>query len=186
MRYDAEVYYFYDQRDFPFEKAVLVTAMKVSEWCTHYKAELTGPAKVVMERHGSLPLETQEKQTFVDGLVRWVLANSYPDDFALILDDVEIDQQKGEITHFHHDHGTCCWVLDLTEQQFQELQKSWKRHKLPEDLFYQEGQQTIIALPTGAILKEHDYTGIPCVTYTPKRWEEKQRKESAAKGKNNC
>ncbi len=181
MRYFPEFYYFYDQKGFPFEQAVLVTAMKVSEWCTHYQAELTGPTKVVMKRQGALPLEAQEKQAFVQGLVRWVLSNSYPDDFALFLGDFEMSQNKDELALFQHGHGICCWDLKMAEQQFQELQQAWEQHALPKDLFYQEGRQTIVALPTGSILKEYDYTGVPCVTYSPKRWEEKQRKESAAK-----
>ena len=178
MRYFPEVYYFYDQQGFPFEKAVLVTARKVSEWCTHYKAKLTGPAKVVMERRGSLPLEAQEKQTFVDDLVRWVLANSYPDDFALLLYDFEISQGKDELANFQHAHGTCCWGLDMTEQQFQELRHAWKQNELPEDLFYQEGQETKIALPTGPI--KPGCTVETYQAYTPKRWEEKKRKDRSS------
>ena len=193
MRYDPELYYFYDQRGLPFEKAVLVTAMKVGEWCTHYKAKLICPAKGAKksERQGSLPSEAQEKLTFIDDLVRWLLSNSRPQDlFALFLDDVEIGQRRGdEPGKFNHHDDTCCWGLDLTEQQFQELQQAWKQHELPEDLFYQEGKDIRVAEPPGFIGKfliRLGGTSWSGKIYTPKRWEEKQREESAAKGKNNC
>ena len=187
MIYLPELYYFFDQSDFPLGKAVLVTAKKVGEWCTHYQAKLISPIKGIKEseRQGKLPSPIQEKQKFIDDLFNWIISNSETSDlFALFFDDLEIGQSKDRPAKFDHHDDTCCWVMNLTEQQFQELKTIWKDNGLPEDLFYKEGAEIKIAKPHGLIAKFFIRLGFTIENskiYSPKRWEEEKRKEFAAK-----
>jgi hypothetical protein len=119
MLYLPELHYFFDQKDFPFEKAVLVTARKVSESCGYYKAKLISPLKGVkeMEHKGNLPSTTEEKHKFIESLIKWIFYNSVTQDlFALFLDDEEIGKRKDKPAKFDHHDDSCCWVMNLTEQ----------------------------------------------------------------------
>ncbi len=189
MLYLPELHYFFDQKDFPFEKAVLVTAKKVSESCGYYKTKLLSPRKGVKEteRQGKLPSSTEEKHKFVENLIQWIFSNSViPDLFALFLDEEEIDQAKDKPAKFDHHDDSCCWVMDLTEQQFQDLKNAWKDNGLPEDLFYPEGKEIKIMRPPGVIARfflKLGFTFENSKIYSPKRWEEEKQKESVAKNK---
>lgn len=187
MLYFPELHYFFDQKDFPFEKAVLVTAKKVSESCGYYKAKLISPLKSIKETEckGRLPPTTEEKHKFIDNLVKWIFNNSTAQDlFALFLDDEEIGKRKDKLVKFEHYDDTDCWFLNLTEQQFQELKYTWKNNGLPEYLFYQEGKEIKIIKPPGPVARFFVRLGFAfekSKIYTPKRWEEEKRKELVAK-----
>lgn len=188
MLYLPELYYFFDQKNFPLEKTVLVTAKKVSESCGYYQARLIWPLKGVKEteRQGSLPAATEEKHKFIEELIKWIFSNlATPlEDFALFFDDEEIGQRKDNSAKFSHHDDTCCWAMNITEREFQDLKTAWKNNGLPEDLFYPEGQEIKIMKPPGAIARlliKLGFTFENSKIYTPKRWAEKKQKEFAAK-----
>lgn len=187
MLYLPELYYFFDQKDFPIKKAILVTAKKVSEWSIYYKAKLISPVKGLKdtERQGKLPSQSEEKQQFISNLLKWMISNSEANDlFALFLDDLAIGQREDKPAKFDHHDDTCCWLLNLTEQQFQELKTAWKDNGLPEDLFYKEGEEISITKPHGLIARFFIRLGFTLENnkiYSPKRWEEEKRKEFVAK-----
>lgn len=63
MIYMTELFYWQDQR-FPFQKAFLVTARAVAQWCTYYQAKLLAPARRYqgpIENQGILPSEPVKK-----------------------------------------------------------------------------------------------------------------------------
>ncbi|MDO8561250.1 MAG: hypothetical protein Q7S05_00280 [bacterium] len=191
--YLPELYYFFDQKEFSTERtrAILVTAKKVSEWSTYYRAKLITPVKGLKdtERQGKLPLQSEEKHQFIDDLIKWIISNSvFPMNnlFTLFLDDSEI-QRKYKHTKFAHPDDTCCWTMTLTEQQFQGLKTTWKDNRLPEDLFYKEGKEIRIVKPLGLIARFFGRLGFTfenSKSYSPKQWEKKQQKELVVKENN--
>lgn len=68
---------------------------------------------------------------------------------------------------FEHHEDTCCWSLDLTEEEFKELQKQWKLNDLPQDLFYPEDKGMTIRKP--GIWGKLGFWEM----YSAKEWEEK-------------
>lgn len=174
MAYLAELYYLQDQRDFPFRKAVLVTATTVSHWSSHFYAKLIATKSkqmAPMHKSGTLPANTEEKEAFVAELVSWLFENAVVDDlFCLLLDDKPVPQ-RGQVAKFDHHDDTCCWVLNLAENEFAELQAKWKEHGLPADLFYPEENTLCVPYP-GTKLKARVLRSIGVQKcYTPKQWE---------------
>jgi hypothetical protein len=180
MLYLPELYYLQDQPDFPLSKAIEVTAVTVSRWCFWYEARLIAPASksiTPIQKSGPLPAELQARQKFVGELVAWLVNNSNPPDlFALRLDDQALPKQD-RVARFDHHDDTDCWVLNLSPQEFSELQLAWQAHGLPADLFYPEGMQICVPYPgkswRARLLRR--LGGQRC--YTPKQWE---REKSSA------
>ncbi|MDP2655830.1 MAG: hypothetical protein Q8P17_04950 [bacterium] len=190
MRYLPELHYFFDQKDFPTEKATVITAKKVGEWCTYYKAALITPVQGMKdtEREGKFPLQPIEKQQFIHDLIAWLISSSVPMTsnhlFTLFLDDSEI-LRAYKPRKFSHPDDTCCWDMTLTEPQFQELETAWEDNGLPRDLFYEEGKGTEIIKPPGLIARffgKLGFTSKNSKVYSPKRWEKKQQQERSVKG----
>ncbi|MCX8062590.1 MAG: hypothetical protein N3D16_08410 [Anaerolineales bacterium] len=178
MLYLPELYYLQDQADFPIQKAVEVTAVAVSRWCGYYEVRLIAPiskAMVPTQKSGALPEAISERETFVRGLVAWIFAHSNPPDlFSLWLSDRPLSE-KGSVAKFDHHDDTCCWVLNLSESEFEELQDAWQAHGLPADLFYPEEKQICVPYP-GKSWKARlirAFGGQRC--YTPKQWEREAR-----------
>jgi hypothetical protein len=177
MRYSPELYYLQDRKNFAFRKAVLVTATTVAQWCSYYDAKLLAPKDSDLapkQRTGALPSDSQEKEVFLNELINWIFENSWVDDlFVLFLDDGPVPRSEGVAKFDHHD-DTCCWVLNLSEGQYAELQAAWKAHDLPRDLFYPPPEVDYCIPYQGDGLKARLYRFLGVKNcYTPKQWEMK-------------
>ncbi len=174
MLYAAELFYLQDQRDFPFQKAVLVTARAVAQWCSHFQARLIVPPEkytVPTEKQGILPTDTVEREAFITELVQWIFANSMVDElFYLLLDDEPIPQVS-KVARFDHHDDTCCWFLNLTESEFGSLQNAWQENDLPIDLFYPEQKIVCVPYPGNGIKATvlRLFGAKKC--YTPMQWQ---------------
>jgi hypothetical protein len=178
MAYLAELYYLQDRRDFPFRKAVSVTATTVGRWSSHFSAEVivTGAEDVARTRkRGPLPAGPEEKATFVAELVDWIFENSMADAlFRLWLDD-EPEPRSSQAPKFDHHDDSGSWVLNLTEREFAELQTAWKVQGLPQDLFYPEEETRCVPYPgPGMKARVLRFVGVQ-KCYTPKQWEKRKR-----------
>jgi hypothetical protein len=174
MVYAAELFYLENQRDIPFQKVVLVTAKTVAQWCSHFQARLLSPAKKhigLTERQGRLPMESLGREEFVKELVQWLFEHSTVADlFRLFLDDRPVPQ-AGRIAKFQHPDDTCCWFLNLTEDEFAILQDAWRKNNLPVNLFYPEHEMRCIPYP-GRGLKSKILRGLGAKRcYTPMQWQ---------------
>ena len=174
MLYAAELFYLQDQRGFPFQNAVLVTARTVAQWCSHFRARLLVPLQkhiVPLEKQGLLPTDPLEKEAFVTELVQWIFANSIVDDlFYLLLDDEPIPRVN-KVAKFDHHDDTCCWFLNLTESEFVILQDAWRKNDLPENLFYPEQEMVCVPYPgNGLKAKVLRFFGAQ-KCYTPMQWQ---------------
>jgi len=183
-KYSAELYYWFDQKDFPFKKAFLVSSQIVGQWCDYYEAKILSPKKGIKEtvRAGQLPSSLLEKQAFITHIFEWIQENSLvPDLFALFLDTKPIDNPTGAKNPYspkfdHHD-DTCCWLLDLTDEEFKALQAALVAHNLPPDLFYPAGKDVCIPYQAKSLIGKvfvGIFGGQRC--FTPKRWEAEQAK----------
>ncbi len=174
MIYLTELYYFFDQKNFPYEKAVLVTAQKVSEWSKYYRVKLLAPKKgiVELERSGQLPDNVSERKEFILKLLEWVWENSYTSDlFLLYLNDDEKNNSK--VRKFDHHDDTCCWYMNLSNEEFRELTATLKQNDLPEDLYYPEDKAIMIPYPWK--IKIFGWLIGGQKVYTPKRWQAEHR-----------
>lgn len=180
MLYSPELFYFFDQKDTPLKKAVLVTAKEIAKYCTYYKAKLIVPKKGVKEkeRQGLLPSAAEEKEKFAKELIEWIFSNSLNLGlFTLTLDNLEIGKDKERVAKFDHHDDTCCWVLNLSKDEFLSLQNAWKNNDLPADLFFPEEQTKIVKAK--GLLGWFGFTKI----YSPKRWENEKQKDLDIKNK---
>ncbi len=181
MHYLPELYYFQEQKDFPFRQAVLITAITVSRWCTYFYARVIAPkSKHIspVEKSGLLPRNAAAREVFVADLVSWLLDNSFSEElFYLFLDDEPVPK-SGKVAKFDHHDDTCCWVLSLTKTEFAQLQAVWKTNGLPEDLFYPKPDSLCVAYPGNSLqAKLLRALGIK-KCYTPKQWEHKKVTDS--------
>jgi hypothetical protein len=181
MVYIPEIY-LQDEQDFPFQDAVLVTATTVSRWCSHYRAELIAAKSkhtVSTCKSGALPTNAYDKEAFVTEVVSWIFENSLIRTlFYLRLDDEPVPRQ-GKVTKFDHHDDTGCWMLDLTENEFAELQATWQVHGLPKDLFYPVEKTLCVPRPGGGLIAGLLRALGVQKCYTPKQWERAALAESA-------
>lgn len=154
MRYLPELNYF-DKKDFPFEKAFAVTAGAVSDFCSHYYIEVLAPKKGIREkiRKGELPKGDRLK--FIQGLLEWLWESSdLPSIFAFFLDKKIVDSRSHNDVVFDHHDDTCCWLLNLTDDEFKQVRDAWEKQGLPRDLFYPETQEGVRIPVRGNSLKQ--------------------------------
>src|SRR3989339_939301 len=140
IKYLPEDYYFINNQSFPFEKAILITAKTIARWGDLYEAKILEPKKGIKFecRSGELPENSNEKEKFIEDALNWIWENSTGvSTFSLFIKKKINNKEK--IIFNHHD-DSCCWSIDLTTEQFDQLQESWKADNLPKDLFFQEGQ----------------------------------------------
>lgn len=174
MLYLPELYYLQDQPDFPLSRAIEITAVTVSCWCVWYEARLIAPASksiAPIQKSGLLPTELQARQEFVGELVAWVIASSNPPElFTLLLDDQALPKQD-RVARFDHPDDTDCWVLNVSPEEFAELQHAWQAHGLPTDLFYPEAMQICVPYP-GKSWRARLLRRLGAQRcYTPKQWQ---------------
>ncbi len=182
MIYLPELYYLQDNPSISFETAVEVTALTVSRTCAYYQAKLIAPTKKSIspvQQAGALPAEISEREAFVRKLVQWLLKNSNPPElFTLLLDDHPLPSND-QSAKFAHPDDTCCWVLNLSESEFAQLQTAWKANSLPVNLFYPQEQQICLPYP-GQDWRARFFRAIGVrKCYTPQQWEQEKRSSSA-------
>lgn len=175
--YSAELYYLQDQKDFPFQKALLVTSTTVVQWCHYFDAEIIAPKTnhiTPKRKSGALPASSTEKDLFIADLLHWLLEHSLSHDlFRLLLDTEPIHHQK--TAKFNHPDDTCCWTLNLSEEEFKQLQQQWQNNNLPPDLFFPADQTICIPWPgSGWRSKILRFLGAK-KCYTPQQWKQEQQ-----------
>ena len=180
MHYLPELYYLQDQKDFPLQKAVQVTAAAVGLWCDFFYAKIIMPKSKLLpsvDKQGQLPKYAGDREIFIVDLVNWLFENSLATGlFTLFLDD-EPTPKRDKVAKFDHHDDTCCWVLNLTETEFSQLQSVWRENDLPEDLFYPEQAGLCIPYP-GSGFKAKLWRALGVLkTYTPKQYQEEEKKQ---------
>ncbi len=185
MIYAAELFYLQDQQDVPFQRAVLVTAKTVAQWCTHFQAKLLSHSKAykgLTEKQGVLPAEPLEKQVFVTELIQWIFAYSEVQDLFFLLLDNEPMPRIGRVAKFDHHDDTCCWFLNLDLKEFTVLQEVWGRNNLPLNLFYPQEETICVPYP-GNNLKSKvlRLLGVQRC-YTPMQWQNLRNEKNCRKG----
>jgi len=169
--YLPEEYYFTDSIFLKnFEKAIIVTSSTVGTYCNYYRMELITPKKGVKEKKKEGKLPAMGKKDFVRKLVKEIFRKSdFKDVFALFLNDKPISHNN----KFEHHDETCCWALNLTENEFKDLQTQLKKNKLPADLFYDKArmrQKTVKSKTLFGLVGVTQYQ-----TWSPKEWEAEKR-----------
>ncbi len=170
VTYLPELFYWQDMADFPFERAMRVTAVTIARWCTYYYARLIAPlnGRSARPRAGLLP--PTERETFVAHLLDTIWQDSAtPELFTLYLHQAPLPAHEAAL--FDHPDDTCCWSLHLSPAQFAELVAAWQAHNLPADLFYPAGREHIIPWPGQSLwARLWRRLGVTRV-YTPRQWQ---------------
>ena len=171
MIYSPDDYYFWNNEDISFQKAVLVTVKTVSKWCDSYQATIKSPKTSLQIKYksGDLPKTAADKEKFVINVLNWIWDNSKNERyFRLYL--IKNIQEK-QVNVFVHDDDAN-WGLELSEDEFRALQKIFKKNCLPEDLFSKK-EHTIIAIPKyyekWSVLRRILFGGTHA--FSPKTWE---------------
>lgn len=174
MIYLAEVFYWREQKDFPFRAALEVTVQWVGEWCGYYLAEILAPrdrSQRPLRRQGPLPAEATERASFLGELVGWLLDSSLGNEpLRLLLDDQPI-VRLGSTPKLAFYDSVDTWTLNLSEEEFSRIQALWSQHGLPTDLFYPQSAGVCVPWPgRGFGAKLLRLLGVQ-KCYTPKQWE---------------
>jgi hypothetical protein len=174
MGYFVESYYI-SKKDFPTLYAIKVTAKTIARFSPYFYAEPLSPApgQIIRKRFGLLPSDLSERETFVCDLVEWLFENSDIDFyFTLLLDNKPPFEYLSP--KFGYYDVLDVWNLNLSEAEFAQLQSSLVEHNLPADLFYPEHLGVCVKLPKTGLLNRLLPGWHRC--YTPKEWEEEQKK----------
>lgn len=162
MIYNFELYY---SGKIDLKEAVRVTAEFVAEFCEFYEAELICPIKEykgITIKKGTITEEN--RGDFVKNIIDWIFENSDTTElFKLFIYNNPVSQTESR--EFDHHDDTCCWALNLTEEQFTNLKATLKKNSLPEDLFYDSSK--VVCEKQKGILGFLGYH--KC--YTPKEYE---------------
>ncbi len=168
--YEPEYYYF-QKRPALFKKALLITSLAVSRYCKYYEVELLVPERGVKDkiRKGIIPLH---REAFIKELIDWIFVNSAVPVFSLCMDAKPMARKR--LPKFANYEGQCCWTLSLTPSEFKALQRIWRAHGFPSDLFFHENKMIHVDT-TGKFAKVLGIKGTR--SYTPLRWKELQKKK---------
>ena len=165
MRYIPDLYYFHNKEDFPSDKAILVTAKTIGNWCSHYKAK--GFANDIKE--GRLPKNQKEKENFIEDLVYSLIKNSISI-FGLHL------YSRPNFSKFSHHDVTSCWEITLSKDEFKVLQNAYLKSGLPSDIFYNPDDTIFRPYPFKSKLGKFLGTFWPFSSatkvYSPNQWKE--------------
>lgn len=147
MIYNFETYYS-DKID--YIKVVKIVASYTASFCELFEAGIIAPKKKykgIRNKSGQLPVDNKDE--FLSETIDWIIENSeFNDLFKLFLYNNPISPTEPRI--FDHHDDTCCWVLNLTNDQFIELKNVLLSNNLPEDLFYEPSK--LICLKAKGIL----------------------------------
>ncbi len=150
--YLADTFYWYNP-DFPMTTALRVTAATVGRWCRYYEAQIMAPDRCKSDesrREGVLPDDLHDRSAFIERLLRWVESCSVAFTFRLVMDDSPIkDGVQGDPKFARYEDDTM--VLHLREEEFRELQESWRSAGLPDDLFAPEEDFFCIPWPGSSL-----------------------------------
>lgn len=177
MLYLPELYYFWDQKDFPSDEAFLFSVLTIGRWCRYFSAEILNPPKGMRDtqRSGELPKDPGDLNKFLKEIVHWLSSNSMiHDDFRLVMDTEHLERNNFEGNEKFSYYEPCCWNIDLTVQQFEELQKALEENGFPRDLFYPQDKEIYVPAKPGFFMKLFKIEAGR--SYSPKRWEVEQKK----------
>lgn len=117
-----------------YEKTATVTALEVLRWSDRYSFGET-PWWLFGGRrwYTDMSRASREIAKYLEQV--FALAKKKKDEqlFCLFLHNKKPEPEEGCM--FDHHDDSCCWVLNVTSEQYRILQKAWTKAGLPEDLF---------------------------------------------------
>ncbi len=163
MIYQPDLFYFFDTRNFPAERAFCVTARAVSKYSYDYSAKLLAPKRGMKDRirQGVMPQNDHEREKLIDDIYSWIAESSYDAGlYSLFLYDKQRNTDPEKCQKFDHHDDTCCCGLNLSDTEFAEVRAAWVQNDLPLDLFY----PNLLGVQKG-----FHY-------YSPRQWQSEQEK----------
>jgi len=87
---------------------------------------------------GKLPPSVEEKRKFLNKITEYLLDELNSDSFLLWLDPAPIPRfsKQQRIYKFDHHDDTCCWALNLDDDEYAILRKTFGENGLLEDVFH--------------------------------------------------
>jgi hypothetical protein len=149
MIYLADTFYWHDP-NFPAMEALRVTATTVGKWCRYYDARLLAPRKcdsAEVNRWGRLPDAPGDRVAFIGSLLEWLERCSVVWTFRLVMDDSPIEKETLEDPTFALYDELGALELNLTREEFADLQAAWRAAGLPDDLLAPAGEFFCIPWP---------------------------------------
>lgn len=154
------------------DKIDFVAALKAAAWycakiANYYEAEIIMPKKEFTSEKSINGYLERQNENHVINIIDWLHANSDSDElFKLLI--YNLPTKKDEPMVFDHHDDTCCWALNLSEDQFIGLQQELITNHLPEDLFFESSK--VVCVKPGGIM---GFLGLTRC-YTPKEYENKK------------
>ncbi|OQA04651.1 MAG: hypothetical protein BWY68_00178 [bacterium ADurb.Bin400] len=136
--YEFERFY-YQQQNFSFIDALMVTAKEVARWSNGFDAVIADPVSgtEMMRKRGELPKNESERQEYAEKLVWWITNKArFANVFQLTFYNTFPETHHEVTPMFGYCAKTGNWDLYLTEDRFLRLKNAWQKSGLPEDLFY--------------------------------------------------
>ena len=110
----------------------------VGQWCNYYSVAIFTQKKIQQKfTNGKLPDDLTEKSKVLNEIAKYVSDNLETEQFLLWLDSDSFSRFKlqARVYKFDHHDDTQSWVLNLTENEYKQLQEVFSKNQLPMDLF---------------------------------------------------
>lgn len=139
MIFSIQKKYFEEDYRGTLVRVLPIVINQVGVSCRHYRigAYIPDPTIKLPSTWRALPSELQKKRDILEQMALFILSSSRPEEFLLFLDPEPISHFFPQTRPYKFDHhdDIDSWVLNLSESEYRELQKTLTEHELPEDLF---------------------------------------------------
>ncbi|MEI8175000.1 MAG: hypothetical protein WCG28_03560 [bacterium] len=129
-----------DQQDF-MKKVLNIVIPYLATSCQYYQFGVFADKKIKLELpyRGELPEQQEEKEKIIQKIMSEIFEKSDSlERFQLFLDNQKISRWRtsdDRVYMFEYSDDNSSWVLNLSDEQFQGLQRKLNEQNLPIDLF---------------------------------------------------
>ena len=137
MKYFLDTEYL---EEYTFPDILRVTLLSLLKDKDQYDAKIICPKNNNDELSKS-GIINDDIEEFAQNILKWIFDNSIIEQLFYL--NVYRKEKSNKRIIFEHDDDTCCWFLDLSEDEFTIFKSNLHKLEFPIDLFYKESELII-------------------------------------------
>lgn len=137
MRYFLDTAYL---EDYKFPDIIKVTLLALIKEKDEYEGRIICPKNKNIELIKSGVIN-DDIEAFTQNILKWIFDSSIIEELFYLC--IFREGKLNKRTIFKHDDDTCCWFLDLSENEYTKFCANLKNLNYPIDLFYKKSELII-------------------------------------------
>ena len=137
MKYFLDTAYL---EEYTFPDILKVTLLSLLKDKDQYDAKIICP-KNNRDELSKSGIINNDIEAFTQNILKWIFDNSIIEQLFYLL--IYRNESSNKRIIFEHDDDTCCWFLDLSEEEFANFKSNLHKLKFPIDLFYNKSELVI-------------------------------------------